>query len=624
MLPRSTVCLRCQFEVFSAKWASRQPSLQPWVLSPRRTMAMARRQRRSPSRMILTDDVSQSPDRTQQSARRKMEQPGPFGGMNRKEANFTGKHTQRSAAELKRLRGDKETSKDVKKDDKPTFHALKMQAMLTPISYNQRSKIKEKLEKVESFEEFDLLPDLGQAIYSQAFPGLIDVVPTPAQKLLIPAMLDSAQKLKKRSKDGEPVFDQFLLAAETGSGKTLAYALPVIDAIKRAEVTEEAEEVEKKAERERNRGKNELFPDDADEDPPHRTSGRPKAIILVPSAELVTQIGGLVKQLAHKVKYRSAAISAKQTPKYIANNLFNRNGIDIVVTTPHLISSIARKEPNLFSRVTHLVIDEADSLLDRSFSSTTLEIIDKVSPSLKQLVLCSATIPKSLNNLLDKRFPNILRLVTPKLHSIPRRVQLGVIDVDRGGLYRNNKSIACADIIWSIGKNVHEDKETHHSLKSMIVFVNEREKAEEVASFLASKGIDVVALTRDTSEQRQSELLSKFTAPTRQDGDSKQASEPYTPFIDTNPDQQAPSKKLLPNVRVLVTTDIASRGIDTLAVRHVILYDVPHTTIDFIHRLGRVGRMGRRGRGIVLVGKGDRKDIVREVQDGMFKGQALI
>jgi len=61
-----------------------------------------------------------------------------------------------------------------------------------------------------------------------------------------------------------------------------------------------------------------------------------------------------------------------------------------------------------------------------------------------------------------------------------------------------------------------------------------------------------------------------------------------------------------------------------VAVRHVILYDVPHTTIDFIHRLGRTGRMGRRGRGIVLLGPGDRADVVSEVRDAMFKGMALI
>ena len=66
------------------------------------------------------------------------------------------------------------------------------------------------------------------------------------------------------------------------------------------------------------------------------------------------------------------------------------------------------------------------------------------------------------------------------------------------------------------------------------------------------------------------------------------------------------------------------RGIDTTGVRHVLLYDVPHTSIDFIHRLGRTGRMGRRGRGVVLVGRNDRKDVVREIRDAMFRGAALI
>jgi len=83
-------------------------------------------------------------------------------------------------------------------------------------------------------------------------------------------------------------------------------------------------------------------------------------------------------------------------------------------------------------------------------------------------------------------------------------------------------------------------------------------------------------------------------------------------------------RRVLQNVKVLVMTDIGSRGIDTLEVKNVILYHVPHTSIDFIHRLGRVGRMGRRGRGFVLVGKNDRKDIVKEVRTGMFMGKALI
>ena len=143
-----------------------------------------------------------------------------------------------------------------------------------------------------------------------------------------------------------------------------------------------------------------------------------------------------------------------------------------------------------------------------------------------------------------------------------------------------------------------------------MVFVNEREKTQEVAEYLTSKGIDAVALHRDTSEQRQSEMLNSFTT--------------TEPLKTTAPIAANVRGRRLDNTKVIVATDLASRGIDTVSVRHVILYDVPKTTIDFIHRLGRAGRMSRRGRGIVLVGGGDRRDIVAEVRESMFMGQALI
>lgn len=529
------------------------------------------------------------------------------------------------------------------KDERPLFHALKMQATLTPLAYNQRTAIKEKLALIESFEQFNLLPAVQSAISTQALPGMTDIVPTPAQKLAIPALLsrkgEYERKKKKKKDDDAPQYDQFLIAAETGSGKTLAYLLPVIDAVKRQEFVDKAEEEARKTQEQNERAESKVknvFEIDPPElsNPPHSTTGRPRAIILLPSSELVTQVGGVVKSLSHTIKYRSAPMSSIHTPNRIRNHLYDPKGIDIIVSSPHLISSIAEKDPNILSRVTHLVIDEADSLLDRSFAPTTCAVIDRVAPSLKQLILCSATIPRSLDSFLDKRFPAIKRLVTPKLHSIPRRVQLGVVDIERDP-YRGNRTLACADIIWTIGKAVHDDTEATHTVKSMLVFVNEREKAEEVAQYLASKGIDAVALTRDTTAQRQADILSAFTSASRVEGEAKPPAEKRTfrdfiPFdrssIGTSVSNTARSQptRHLPNTKVLVTTDLGSRGIDTLAVRHVILYDVPHTTIDFVHRLGRMGRMGRRGRGIVLTGKHDRKDVVAEVKNAMFQGQALI
>jgi ATP-dependent RNA helicase MRH4, mitochondrial len=364
--------------------------------------------------------------------------------------------------------------------------------------------------------------------------------------------------------------------------------------------------------------------------------GRPRALILLPSTELITQVTKVVKLLSHTIKYRSAGISSSNTPTVIRNRLFNPAGIDVLISSPHLIASIAQKDPNILSRVHHLILDEADSLLDRSFAETTCEIIDRAAPSLKQLILCSATIPNSLDKFIDKRFPDCKRIVTPKLHTIPRRVQLGAVDIDRPP-YRGDRDLACADVIWTLGRAVHEDLSPTNTVKHILVFVNEREKAESVAKYLVSKGVEAVALTRDTTEQRQAEILSTFTSVEKVDGSAKTASQrpnpmrrlfkDFVPFDrSTTPDLSTTSKptRHLRDVKVLVTTDLGSRGVDTLAVRHVVLYDVPHTTIDFVHRLGRMGRMNRRGRGIVLMGGKDRKDVIREVREAMFKGQALI
>lgn len=564
-----------------------------------------------------------------------------------------------------RARETRRTSPKRKSKDKDPMHALKMQSSLTPVSYEKRNRVKEILKERESFDEFNLLPVIKESIATQGLGGMIDVSPTPIQRLALPALLERHGKKGRRGAEERKEMQQFLLAAETGSGKTLAYVLPVIDAIKRAEAEEgrqQAHESAKEGRDMRRRAASRLFEIEAPPtDEPDPSTARPRAIVLLPTSELVEQVGNVVKNLSHTVKYRSALLSSSYSGKVIRSRLFTTGGIDIVLSTPHLLHSITETDPNILSRVTHLVIDEADSLLDRSFSPTTQAILDRARPSLEQLILCSATVPKSLNNYISKRFPDIRRLVTPNLHAIPRRVQLSVIDIEKIP-YHGNRDLACAQVIWDIGKEVAEQGEERE--KKVVVFVNEREKTVELAQYLRSKGIDATALSRDADERKQEDVLAIFTGTGAYATSTKQLPAPSNgpkitkhtsdsgPFISagdlmeaplpstvranstssrsrssstspsTNP--SSPPRRSLPSTRVLVVTDLASRGIDTLPVRHVILYDVPHTSIDFIHRLGRLGRMGRRGRGVVLVGRNDRKDVVREVREGMFRGSALI
>lgn len=567
----------------------------------RSTRHMATSHKPRPSRMDLSPKVA-LPDA--KPPRRRTN--SPFGGMNVTHADFRHAPRQRpSSAEQKRATRnapDKYKPKDDK--DKDPFKALKMQRALSPLSYSHRSAIKQSIADTDTFDRFGLLPTIHQSISAQALNGLNDTSPTPIQRLAIPALLGTSSK---KLTDAQSM-QQFLLAAETGSGKTLAYLLPVIDALKRAEnaQADQDAQVEKEAAARKNTFELESPPLSNE---PHPTTGRPRAIILVPTAELVQQVGALAKSLSHTTKFRAALISANFTGTVIRNRLFSPSGVDLLISTPHLLASISENDPNVLSRVTHLVIDEADSLLDRSFAPITGSILDRATPSLKQLVLCSATIPRSLDSYLRKRFPDIRRLATPNLHAIPRRVQLSVVDVEKDP-YKGNRDLACADTVWNLGREAGED-----SVKRVIVFVNEREKCSELSLYLQSKGVDAMALSRDSDERKQAQVLAEFTGATL---DSKSST------ISALAQRASPGKRQLNNTKVLVMTDLGSRGIDTLMVRNVILYDVPHTSIDFIHRLGRVGRMGRRGRGIVLVGKGDRRDIVKEVRDGMFKGQALI
>lgn len=515
---------------------------------------------------------------------------------------------------------------DGKRRAKPEpYHALKMQSSLHEVPYSNRTAIKRKMDQYDSFEKMPLL-DTVQAAIKDALPELEYRNPTPAQSVAIPALLGlEGKKRVKATSTKKGRLDAFLLAAETGSGKTLAYLLPTLDAIKQAELHEKEdaeEQARKDAEQaaiDASQRRTDMF---AAEEPDLNKAvdpARPRAIILVPSAELVAQVGAVAKSLSHTVKFRAAPISAKMTATVIRSQLFNEKGVDVVISTPPLLASIAESNPNILARVTHLVCDEADSLFDRSFKPSTMEIIERATPSLKKLILCSATIPKYLDKYLADRYPDMQRLVTPNLHAIPRRVQLGVVDVNKDP-YHGNKMLACADTIWQIGKSAGEydaaEGKEAVPTKRVLVFVNEREDTETVAQYLQKKGIDALAFHRDTDPTRQAKTLASFTGSDTSTVIKASASDPAKP--------EPASKRTLPNTKVIVTTDLGSRGIDTVSVRHVILYDVPHTTIDFIHRLGRTGRMGRRGRGIVLLGPGDRSDVVKEVREAMFRGEALI
>ncbi|KAK4561616.1 RNA helicase [Recurvomyces mirabilis] len=552
-------------------------------------------QKRKPSRMTLSPNVARGPPRSITNEKPvRHTRNSPFGGMNMTEPPRRS-HDPRnriSTAEQKRgSRFTKSSSSEKDKERKDPMRALKMQRALANVSYEKRGRVKQELAEMDSFEQFDLLPSIKESVASQALGGLIDVSPTPIQRLAIPALLGTEDGRRRKRKQADvpatKEMQQFLLAAETGSGKTLAYVLPIIDAFKRAEKAEQEAERTLAAQQQRDdalKKHSQMFEfEGPSKEDPHPSTGRPRAIILLPTSELVSQVGSLIKSLSHTIKFKSAMISANYTSTVIRNRLFSPGGIDIIISTPHLLNSITTSDPNLLSRVTHLVIDEADSLLDRSFSPLTSAIVDRATPSLQQLILCSATIPRSLDSYLSKRFPAIHRLTTPNLHAIPRRVQLSVVDIDKVP-YQGNRDLACAQTIWDIGKESLEGDEESSSSnttgggqeKKILVFVNEREKAGELATYLCSKGIDALALSRDSDERKQAEILAAFTGAalpattsSKQQQQQQQQQQQRDHSIPNSAKlSQAGTARELKGTKVLITTDLHSRGIDTLLVKH--------------------------------------------------------
>jgi len=575
MIRNRPACLLC----LHGLGALSAPIFSPPTLS--RCVASASLRRR-PSRFTLSSRVAERP------VERKRE-PEPIHGMNRTEANIPRplwRNRRSWSGGYGRVEG--RFSKNEKLDPKH----MRMAQSLGVVSRAQRDEVRSEIDKWLSFDDFDLLPSIKEGIIKGALEGLDTVEPSPVQKLVIPVLTGQVTRRHKHTTNGKNPYETFLIAAETGSGKTLSYVAPILDSLKRSE-----EDSRKNGRAEANVERvptpeapiKELFDLEIPITEPKEDKenyGKPRAIILVPTSELVTQIAGVVKSISHIAKFRTTMISSSFTGTVIRNRLFS-GPLDVLVSTPYLLFSLAEASPKVLSKCTHLVADEADSLFDREFVQITTSIIERAH-ALKKLILCSATIPKSLDTRLRKFYPSMQRLVSPKIHTVARRVVLSVVDTDQNP-YRGNKPLACADTLSQIAKEPSEEG----FVKKVIVFVNRRESTSELVSFLRDKGFDAANLNRDTDDRRNTAVVEYFTGP--------------KVCVD-------PTARALERVKVLVTTDIASRGVDTKTVKNVLLYDVPYSTIDFIHRLGRVGRMGKRGKAVLFVDNDTNKAWVKEIK----------
>lgn len=385
--------------------------------------------------------------------------------------------------------------------------------------------------------------------------------PTPIQKVAIKA-------LRRRNRG----MRTWLMAAETGSGKTLAYLAPFFSHLEDAKLT-------------LSRKDHPILEGEGRE----RKTRKPvvSAIVLVPTHELVRQVVSVAETLGVTAVTTGSPI---KTTKRVAQ------GIDLLVSTPDSVLSWLKHAPGFSERALEechtLVVDEADSLLHESFRGTTMEVI-KHCPELSELIFCSATIPKAIDMFLREHYPDAMRLVTPQIHRLPRHIEFKVVEVFRPP-YRDRKDLALLQALYAILKDASEPDIT----KRVIVFVNSKKDVEPLVNMLNNKGYPAIGISGNVPSIERPKLLEDFVG------------------------QPSPRTSEIP-LKVLVATDIVARGVDMNRVRNVILYDMPFSSADLLHRSGRTGRRSGAGRVIMLVAKKDNQGWIRGLQRVISRGESL-
>ena len=285
--------------------------------------------------------------------------------------------------------------------------------------------------------------------------------------------------------------------------------------------------------------------------PPRRV----RSLVLVPTRELAAQVGHTFAQLGHyltppaKVAVLFGGVSIN--PQMIDL----RWGANVVVATPGRLLDLVENNALSLAHVRTLVLDEADRLLDLGFDEELRRVLALL-PMKRQTLLFSATFPPAIEALAQALLRDPHRIEVQALALAAPDIQQRAIEVDPG-----QRTQLLKHLLQQEGWN------------RALVFVATKHAAETVAEKLCKAGIQAEALHGELSQGRRTRVLQEFRQP------------------------QA-------HAQVLVATDLAARGIDITQLPVVVNYDLPRSTTDYTHRIGRTGRAGQSGIAISFVSAG--------------------
>jgi ATP-dependent RNA helicase RhlE len=272
-----------------------------------------------------------------------------------------------------------------------------------------------------------------------------------------------------------------------------------------------------------------------------------RGLIVTPTRELAIQIGENFREYGKYTKMNCTVIfggvkQGKQTASL-------KNGVDVIVATPGRLLDLMQQGFISLRDIEHFVLDEADRMLDMGFIHDVRKILDKL-PLERQSLFFSATMEKEViklaNQILDKP---IEIAVTPK-SSTAEIINQSIYFIDKG-----NKSKLLLHIL------------NDSSLSSVLVFTRTKHGADKLVRILNKNNIKAAAIHGNKSQNARQKALAQFK------------------------DHQ---------IRVLVATDIAARGIDIDELAYVINYELPNVAESYVHRIGRTGRAGAEGTAIAF------------------------
>jgi ATP-dependent RNA helicase DeaD len=286
-----------------------------------------------------------------------------------------------------------------------------------------------------------------------------------------------------------------------------------------------------------------------------------QAVALAPTRELALQVAAELTEIGKAKGVKVESIYGGDSMERQLEGI--RAGAHVIVGTPGRVLDHLRRKTLRFESVKLLVLDEADRMLDMGFAVEMGQIMEYM-PASRQTLLFSATIPLGIRGL-------IYHYLTEPEWVLLSEDQIYVKEVEH---------------LYCLTPRLHKEATLYKLLEyenpaSSMVFCNTREETRLVYTFLAGKGLAVAMLSSDLPQKKREKVMARFRTG---------------------------------EIRHMVTTDVASRGIDIEDLSHVFIFSTPDSPEQYIHRAGRTGRVGKSGRAISLVSAHDLMNFNRLVK----------